>query len=194
MSSTRGSPWRSMFRECAALERSGSAVALQRPRVGRQPSRTLSARRRLANSPELEEHAKAPQVFDLPLHRRDLFLLFPDPEGQGRFGLLFRLVADGGEFGLDLFLDGQVHLALGVVELALLSDQVGLGLLRFGQLGVALTQHVVEFGNLLDLVIKVDGDQALRLLRLGRSDAAALLIDLGGHLGVDGISRRGDLR
>jgi hypothetical protein len=33
-------------------------------------------------------------IFDRPLHRPDLFLLLPDPEGQGGFDLLFRLVAD----------------------------------------------------------------------------------------------------
>jgi hypothetical protein len=37
---------------------------------------------------------------------------------------LLGLVAHGTELGLNLFLDGQVHLALGVVELALLFDQV----------------------------------------------------------------------
>jgi hypothetical protein len=76
----------------------------------------------------------APQIFDLPLHRGDLFLLLADPEGQGGFSLLFCLVANGTQFRLHLLLDGQVDLALGVVELALLLDQVGLGLLGFGQL------------------------------------------------------------
>jgi hypothetical protein len=37
----------------------------------------------------------APQVFDLSLHRRDLFFLLPDPQGQGGFGLVFGLIADG---------------------------------------------------------------------------------------------------
>ena len=64
----------------------------------------------------------APQVFDLALHRGDLFFLLPDPQGQGGFGLVLGLVANRSELGLDLFLDGQVHFALGVVELALLSD------------------------------------------------------------------------
>jgi hypothetical protein len=114
--------------------------------------------------------------------------------GQRFLGLLFRLVAHGAELGLNLFLDGQVHLTLGVVELALLSDQVGLGLLGFGQLGVALPQHVVEVGDLFDLGVNIDGHEALRLLGLGRRDATALFIDLGGHLRVDGISGRGDLR
>jgi hypothetical protein len=71
----------------------------------------------------------APQVFDLALHRRDLFFFLPDPQRQGGFGLLLGLVAHGAELGLHLFLDRQVDLALGVVELALLFDQVGLGLL-----------------------------------------------------------------
>jgi hypothetical protein len=39
----------------------------------------------------------------------------------------------------------------------LLLDQVGLSLLRFGQLGVALLQHLVEVGDLFDLGVNVDG-------------------------------------
>jgi hypothetical protein len=73
---------------------------------------------------------------------------------------VFRLVTHGTELGLHLLLDRQVHLALGVVELALLSDQVGLGLLGFGQLGVALPQHLVEVGDLFDLGVNVDGNEA----------------------------------
>jgi autotransporter passenger strand-loop-strand repeat protein len=87
---------------------------------------------------------------------------------------LLGLVANRTELGLHLFLDRQVHLALGVVELALLFDQVGLGLLGFGQLGVALLQYLVQFGDLLDLGLNVDGNQAFRLLGLGRCDAAAV--------------------
>jgi hypothetical protein len=98
------------------------------------------------------------------------------------------------ELGLNLSLNRQVHLALGVVELALLSDQVGLGLLGFGQLGVALLQHVVEFSDLFDLGVNVAGDQALRLLSFCRGDTTALFIDLFGHCGVDGILGGGDLR
>jgi hypothetical protein len=116
----------------------------------------------------------APQFFDLPLHRRDLFFLLTDKQDQGCFGLLFRLIADGSEFGLDLFLDRQVQLALGVVELALLLDQVGLSLLGFGQLGVALLQHSVEFSDLFDLGINIDGDQALRLLGIVEAGGRAL--------------------
>jgi hypothetical protein len=107
---------------------------------------------------------------------------------------VFGLVANDTELGLHLFLDREAHLALGVVELALLSDQVGLGLLGFGQLGVALPKHLVEVGDFFDLLVDVDGDQALRLPGLGRRDATALFIDLGGHCGVDGIPGCGDLR
>jgi hypothetical protein len=52
----------------------------------------------------------------------------------------------------------------------------------------------VEVRDLLDLGVNVDGDQAFRLLRLDRCDAATLFIDFGGHLRVDGIPGRGDLR
>jgi hypothetical protein len=41
---------------------------------------------------------------------------------------LLRLVANRAERSLHLFLNGQVDFALGVVDFALLSDQVGLGL------------------------------------------------------------------
>jgi hypothetical protein len=136
----------------------------------------------------------ASQILDLSLHGGDLLFLLADPQGQGGFGLLLGLIADGTKLRLHLLLDRQLHLALGVVELALLSDQVGLGLLGFGQLGVALPQHLVELGDLFDLGVDVDGDQALRLLGFGRRDTTAFFIDLGGHLRIDGVPGRGDLR
>ncbi len=99
-------------------------------------------------------------------------------QGESRFGLLLRLVANCGQLGLHLFLDGQVDLALGVVEFALLSYQVGLRLLRFGQLGVALLEHFVQVGDFLGPGIKVGRDEALGLLRLGGGDLAAFLVEL----------------
>jgi hypothetical protein len=73
------------------------------------------------------------------------------------------------------------------------SDQVGLGLLSFGQFGLALLQHLIELGDLFYPGVNVDGNEPLRLLGLGYRDTTAFFIDLGGHLSVDGISGCGDL-
>ena len=133
------------------------------------------------------------QVLDLPLHRGDLLFLLSDPQGQSRLGLLLRLVANGGQLGLHLFLDGQVDLALGVVEFALLSDQVGLGLLGFGQLGVPLPEHFVEVGDFLCPCVQIGLDKALGLQGLSDRDLAAFLVEPRGHFGVDGLPGRGHL-
>jgi hypothetical protein len=53
----------------------------------------------------------APQIFDLALHRGDLFFLLADPQGQGGFGLVFRLVANGPFAAGDLgFFSGELVL------------------------------------------------------------------------------------
>jgi hypothetical protein len=90
---------------------------------------------------------------------------------QTGFGLLLRLIARG--LRAAWILNGQVHLPLGVVELALLSDQVGLSLLGFRQPGVALFEHFVEFRDFLGLILKVNGDYAVGLLCLCGNDLAA---------------------
>jgi hypothetical protein len=51
---------------------------------------------------------------------------------------LLRPIANGGQLDLDPVRDGQVDLALCIVEFALLADKVGLSLLRFGELRVSL--------------------------------------------------------
>jgi hypothetical protein len=53
---------------------------------------------------------------------------------------------------------------------------------------------LVEVGDLFDLGVNVDGDEAFCLLGLGLCDAAALFVDLGGHLRVYGFPGHGDLR
>ena len=132
------------------------------------------------------------QIFDLPLHRCDLLFLFSDLETQRIFGFLFGLLANCGQLGLHLLLDGQVDLAHGIVEFALLSDQIGLRLLRLGELGVTLLQHVVEFGDLPGPVFQIGGEQPLGFLGLGRCDSPALFINLGGHLRVDVLPGHGN--
>jgi hypothetical protein len=118
------------------------------------------------------------QILDLPLHRGDLLLLFPDAQAERRLSLSLRLVANCGQLGLHLFLDGQVDLAPGVIEFAFLSYQVRLRLLRFSQLGVPLLE---DFGQVADFPgpgIKVGRDEAFGLLGLGRGDLAAFLVEL----------------
>ena len=57
---------------------------------------------------------------ELALRRGDRLLLLAHFQRQPLFRILLCLVADGGQLGLHLLLDGELHLALGVVELALL--------------------------------------------------------------------------
>jgi hypothetical protein len=103
-------------------------------------------------------------------------------------GLLLRLVANCGQLGLHLFLDGQVDFALGIVEFALLSDQIGLGLLRFSQLGVPLLEHFGQVGDFLGPGFEVCRYQALGLLSLGSGDLATFLVEPRSNFGVDGLS------
>jgi hypothetical protein len=67
-----------------------------------------------------------------------------------------------------------------------------LRLLRCSQLGVALLQHFVQVSNLFGPVLKIGGEQPLGLLRLGRRDLGALLVELGGYFGLDALPVRRD--
>lgn len=72
------------------------------------------------------------------MHRRDGLVPLCNFQPDGVLGFLFRLLARRAERFLHALLDGQVHLAPGVVEFPLLADQLGLGFLRLGELGVLL--------------------------------------------------------
>jgi hypothetical protein len=50
-----------------------------------------------------------------------------------------------------------------------------------------------QVSDVLGLVLKVNGDYALGLLRLGSGDLGTFLIELGGHFGVDSLPGRGQL-
>jgi uncharacterized protein len=78
------------------------------------------------------------EVLDLPLHRGYLLFLLPNPQVESCPGLLLCLVANGRQLSLHPVLDGQIDLAFGVVEVALLADKVGLSPLGVGQFGVPL--------------------------------------------------------
>jgi hypothetical protein len=128
------------------------------------------------------------QVLDLALHGGHLLLLFEQAELEAFFGLLLGLVAHGGQRLLHLLFDGQVHLAASVVQLALLADQLGLGLLGFGQLAFALTQHALQVQELPVLLVEIGGRELLCLAAFLRDDGLALNGDLFGHvLGNGGL-------
>ncbi len=96
------------------------------------------------------------------------------------------------ERGLHPLLDGEVHFAAGVVQLALLADQIGLGLLRFGELAFAFAQHVLQVQELPIFLVEVSGGEKLRLAALLRNDRLALDCDLFGHVVRDGGLFLGD--
>jgi hypothetical protein len=71
---------------------------------------------------------------------------------------------------------------------------IGLCLLRLGQLGVALPQHVVQLHNLPGPVLQIGREQPLRLFGLSGGNSAAFLVKLVRHFGADILSGGGDLR
>lgn len=73
-------------------------------------------------------------------------VLFHHPQFQAFLGFAFSLAAHFSQIGLHALFDGQFQLAFGVVQFALLFNQLGLGLLGFGQFGVANFQHFVQVG------------------------------------------------
>jgi hypothetical protein len=103
---------------------------------------------------------------------------------QSFFRLELRLVALRGEHGLYPFLDGEIDLALSIIEFALLADQLGLGLLRFGKLVLARLQDKLKVGQFFVLLIKIGGGEALGLFGFLGSDALAFSPDLVGHLPI----------
>ena len=104
-----------------------------------------------------------------------------------------RLVTNRGQPGLHSVLHGQVQLAFRVVKFALLADQVSLRLLGFGQLGVALPEHLVEVDDFLCPSVQIGLDKALGLQGLSDGDLAAFLVEPRSHFGVDLLPRRGQL-
>ena len=82
------------------------------------------------------------------------------------------------------FLDGEIDLALSIIEFALLADQLGLGPLRFGKLVLARLQDKLKVGQFFVLLIKIGGGEALGLFGFLGSDALAFSPDLVGHLPV----------
>ena len=73
------------------------------------------------------------QVFDLSLHRGNGLIFLHHFEFQFFFGFFFGLVAFRAEIGLHSLFDRQVQLALGIVQLALFTDQLGLGFLGLAE-------------------------------------------------------------
>ena len=107
-----------------------------------------------------------------------LGLLFGDLGLERVFRLEPGLVADGGEILLHLLLDREFDLALGVFELTLFAQHIGLGLLGFGELRVVRGKHLLQIGKLPVPLAKIirqrqDGPSLPRLRRWRRVRRAA---------------------
>ena len=107
-------------------------------------------------------------------------------------GLLARLCASGAKPLLNALLDCQVHLALCVVQLALLADQLGLGFLGLGELRFSLIQDFLKLSDLLGLLIKVGRQGKFCLLSFIYRDLRTLLLQFLGDLVVYRFLRLGD--
>ena len=83
------------------------------------------------------------EFFNFLLHGEDGLVFFHHPQFQAFFGFAFSLIAYFVKTGLHAFFHGQFQFAFGVVQLALFFDQFGLGLLGFGEFGVADFQYLV---------------------------------------------------
>ena len=127
----------------------------------------------------------AAALFQLTLHRGDLVFLLGDTQPRGFFGFLPCFLADGAEFGLDLVLDGEVHLAPRVFELAFLARKFSLRLLSDRKLAVALGDDRAEVGDLLRLCINLDRRKALGLGDFLGADALAFTLELHGDRAID---------
>ena len=73
------------------------------------------------------------QDFNLALHAGDSFFALRNFQLQFFFCIVLRFVTNCAERLLNAGFDGQVELALLVVELALLANRLRLGILRFGE-------------------------------------------------------------
>ena len=89
-------------------------------------------------------------------------------------------------FCLHLFLYGELDLALGVFELTLLAQHIGLGLLGFGELRVVRGQHLLQFRKLPVPLTEIIRQRETRLLCLGVGDGGAFGPQLRRDLFVDG--------
>ena len=104
------------------------------------------------------------QFFDLPLHGGDGLVFLHDFELQFFFGFFFGFVPLGCRIGLHALFDGQVHFALGVVQLALLADHFGLSLLGFGEFCIALFQDFLQIVDFFNFLIEIIAEREFGFL------------------------------
>ena len=96
-------------------------------------------------------------------------------------------------FCLHLLLDGELDLALGVFELALLAQHIGLGLLGFGELRVVRGQHLLQFRKLPVPLAEIIRQRQTGLLCLGFGDGGAFGPQLSRDLFVEALARLGEV-
>ena len=94
---------------------------------------------------------------------------------------------------MHLFLDVEVELAAGVVEFALFAQDIGLGLLGFGQLGVVDGQILLQVGDLFVPLLQFAGECDTRLPSFGLRDRGPLSFQLFVDLFVDSLACPGEI-
>jgi hypothetical protein len=133
------------------------------------------------------------EFLDLPLHGSDGFLLLHDLEAEFFLGVFACLYARDFQPLLYARLDGQLEFTSGIVQFALFANQLGLRLLRLGQLALSLLEHVLQLGDLLGLLLDVARQRAF-------GPHGGLSLDLGARalepvldLGIDAFARFDEL-
>lgn len=99
----------------------------------------------------------------------------------------FCLIARNGQACLYPLFDGKFQFPFRIIQLTLLPEQISLGLLRFGQLALALLEHILQFGNLAGFLFKLRRQRQPGLARFVSDDLRALLLQLFSDLIVEGF-------
>jgi hypothetical protein len=101
------------------------------------------------------------------------------------FRFSFRLFTGGAEAFLDARLNRQIELALRVIQFTLLLEEVGLGLLGFGQFGLALFKNLLKFSNGPGFLLKIEAQGELGFPRFLGREGGSLAIESVGDLPIE---------
>lgn len=130
----------------------------------------------------------APEFLDLPVHAGDLGFLLRDFRLEAVLGLQLGLVAHSGKCLLYLRLDRELDLALGIVELALLTEHVRLNFLGRSQLLVVSCEHLLQICQPPVALAEFIGDRQACSLCFRFDDTGPLRLQFCGDLLVDGLA------
>jgi hypothetical protein len=132
------------------------------------------------------------EILDLLLHRGDSLLLVQHFEFQLILRLLFRLLPRGGKPCTNPLFNRKLNLALGVIQLPLFPEEVGLGSLGLGKFRVSLFQDLLKLRDLLCFLIEIAGQGKLGLPGFVGCYFYAFFLKRPGNLVVDGLLRLRD--